>query len=432
MERVFSCIGLVALVGVAWLMSVKRRAFPWRVVLWGVGLQLLFGVVILLPAAGEVLFEWVDVGIRKLLSFSEAGSDFLFQTVQAHQISVIDHAGESHLETFIGRISPPLKSFAFWTLPTVIFFSALMTVLYHYGIMQRVVSFFARIMQHTMGTSGAESLSAAANIFVGQTEAPLVVRPFVQKMTVSELNAVMVGGFATIAGGVMAIYVGVLGSIPGIAGHLVMASIMSAPAALAIAKIMVPETEPSETLGQVKLKIERPDVNGLDALSRGALDGLRLALNIAAMLLVFVAMIAMVNAVIGGLGSLVGLDLSLERILGWAFAPFALLMGIPWEEATTVGMLLGEKMILTELIAFLHLSEIQSSLAPLSPRSAVIASYALCGFANFASIGIQIGGIGGIAPERRGDLAKVGFRAMIGGTLAAMMTGNVAGMLYTE
>ncbi|MEE2779095.1 MAG: nucleoside transporter C-terminal domain-containing protein [Myxococcota bacterium] len=431
MERLLSFVGLGALVGIAWLMSVDRKAIQWRPVLWGIGLQLLIGLVILLPQAGQSLFQWIDVGVNTLLSFSEAGSDFLFQTIEPHNVEVIGPDGVAASQTFIGHISPPLKTVAFWVLPSVIFFSALMSVLYHYGIMQRLVVAVAWVMQRTMGTSGAESLSAAANIFVGQTEAPLMIRPFVKDMTQSELHAVMVGGFATVAGGVMAIYVGVLGGIPGIAGHLVIASIMSAPAALAISKLMVPETEASLTQGSIQVNMGGDDVNGLDALSRGTLEGLQLALNIAAMLVVFVAMIAMVNGFLSLVGGLVGLELTLEGILGWIFSPVAFLMGVPWQDCAVVGQLLGEKLVLTELIAFFHLSEIINGGGELTPRSQVIASYALCGFANFASIGIQIGGIGGIAPERRGDLARIGLRAMIGGTLAAMMTGTVAGIMYT-
>jgi nucleoside transporter len=297
-ERVLSFVGLFGLVALAWLMSTDRRAVKWRPVVWGIALQLGLAVVILVPDAGQALFQGVDVGVRRLLSFSEAGSDFVFQTIEPHEITVI-HEGARETATYIGRISPPVKTLAFWILPTVVFFSALMALLYHYGLMQWLVALFGRVMQRTMGTSGAESLSAAANIFVGQTEAPLVVRPFVEHMTRSELNAVMVGGFATIAGGVMAIYVGVLGHIPGIAGHLVTASLMSAPAALAIAKLMVPETEIPRTMGKTDLRLERLDVNGIDALARGTLEGLQLALNIGAMLLVFVAVIAMVNAILG-------------------------------------------------------------------------------------------------------------------------------------
>lgn len=429
-ERVLSFVGLLLLVGVTWLLSTNRRAVRWRPVLWGVGLQILLGVVILVPDVGERIFERVDVAVTTLLGFAHEGSDFVFQTVEPHEITVVEPDGERVSKVVEGRISPPLKTFAFWSLPTVIFFSALMAVLYHYGVMQWVVTGFAWVVQRTMGTSGAESLSVASNIFVGQTEAPLVVRPFVHDMTTSELHAVMVGGFSTIAGTVLALYVGFLSDVPGIAGHLVTASIMSAPAALAVAKVMVPETGEPRTGRSVRVQFERIDTNGIEAISRGALDGLQLALNIAAMLLVFVAFIAMGNALLGALGSLAGLELSLERVLGWGFAPFAFLMGIPWEEAPTVGRLLGEKMVLTELVAFAHLGEIQDGAQALDERSAVIASYALCGFANFASIGIQIGGIGGIAPERRAELARLGLRAMLGGTLAAMMTGTVAGMLY--
>ncbi len=430
LERLTSLLGLFVLIGLAWLLSTNRREVRWRPVIWGVALQLIIGCIILLPTVGQELFQWIDVGIRKLLSFSEAGSDFLFQTVEHHDV-VVGEPGSEETKHFIGTISPPVKTFAFWILPTVIFFSAFMAVLYHYGVMQRLVAFFSKLMQMTMGTSGAESLSAASNIFVGQTEAPLVIQPFVKGMTLSELNAVMVGGFATIAGAVMAMYVGLLPDVPGIAGHLVTASLMSAPAALAIAKIMVPETGTPETMGVSEIKVARNDANGLDALARGTLDGLQLCLNIAAMLLVFIAMIAMCNAILSGLFGLAGVeDITLQRILGWLFAPLAWVMGIPWGEAETVGMLLGEKIVLTELIAFIHLGDIQSSAAPLSERSAVICSYALAGFANFASIGIQIGGIGGIAPSRRKDLARIGMRAMIGGAIAAMMTGTVAGMLF--
>jgi concentrative nucleoside transporter, CNT family len=428
MERLFSFLGLFGFVALAWALSTNRRAVNWHTVGWGLALQLGIASAILLPDFGQTLFAGVDSGVRGLLAFSEAGADFLFQTIEPHQIATASADGFQN-QVYIGRISPPLKTIAFWVLPSVIFFSALMALLYHYGLMQRLVTAFAKVMQKTMRVSGAESLSAAANIFVGQTEAPLVIRPFVGKMTDSELNAVMVGGFATVAGGVMAIYVGFLSDVPGIAGHLVTASIISAPAALAIAKVMVPETEVPVTSGEVELSYEKLDINGIDAISRGTLEGLRLALNIGAMLIVFVAIIAMVNGILGMLGGLVGWELSLQGLCGYLFFPLALLMGIPWEEAMTVGTLLGEKIILTELIAFTHLREIQMGAEALSERSAIISSYALCGFANFASIGIQIGGIGGIAPERRSDLARLGFRAMVGGTIAAMMTGAVAGVL---
>lgn len=433
MERLLSVVGLAALVGVAWLLSLNRKNVVWRPVIWGFLLQFAIALIVFSPGVGEFLFKITDVGVKTLLGFAEEGANFVFGTIQSHEITTINPVtGAKTVMVFQNQaMSPPMRNVAFWILPTVIFFSALMAVAYHYRLIQHLVRWMAWLMSKTLGTSGAESLSAAANIFVGQTEAPLVIRPYVQSMTLSELNAVMVGGFATVAGGVLALYVGFLDStMPNIAGHLVAASFMSAPAALAIAKVMVPEDGTPSTLGGVDYEVEQVDLNGIDALSRGTLDGLKLYLNILAMLLVFVAVIAMANAIIGGIGGWFGWELSLEGMLGYIFAPFAFLLGIPWDEALSVGTLLGEKLVLTELIAFGDLAQMQASANPLSPRSAVIASYALCGFANFASIGIQIGGIGGIAPERRGDLAKLGFRAMIGGTLAAMMTGGVAGILY--
>ena len=424
LPRLISVLGLFVMVGIAWILSTNRRAITWRPVIWGIALQLAFGVVVLSPALSEFFFVVVDGGVKQLLSFAEAGADFVFQSVQPHQ--VLD--GDGNPQFYVGTISPPVKTFAFWILPTIVFFSSIMAVLYHLGIMQRLVWVIALLMQKTMGTSGAESLSAAANIFVGQTEAPLVVAPFIDKMTKSELHAVMTGGFATVAGGVMAAYVSFLSDIPGIAGHLVTASIMSAPAALAISKVMVPETEVSQTAGGVHFSIERIDRNAIEAAARGASEGMRLAINVAAMLVAFVGIVAMLD---WGLGLLVlfGEPLSMARMLGWGFAPLAFLMGVPWAEAPLVGTLLGEKIVLTEFLAYIHLGEMMAGDTPqLSDRSAIIASYALCGFANFASIGIQLGGIGGIAPKRMGDLAELGIRAMIGGSLAAFMTATVAGM----
>jgi len=441
-----SFVGIGVLVGIGWLCSNDRGAVKWRPVLWGIALQLALAVVVLSPVLQDFFFDIVDGGVRRLLSFAEEGMSFVFQTVEPHQILSME--GES--ETFIGRVSPPVKTFAFWILPTIIFFSSLMAILYHIGLMQRLVTAVAWVMQRTMGTSGAETLSAAANIFVGQTEAPLVVEPYVKGMTRSELHAVMVGGFATVAGGVMAAYVAFLRDIPGIAGHLVTASIMSAPAALAFAKLLFPETEEPATAGEVQANFVSQDRNVIEAAARGANQGMRLAINVAAMLIAFVALIAMVDWFLalvpvgfcdggtrfGAFASLVGADgtcdpLSLSLILGWLFSPLAFAMGVPWSEAMIVGQLLGEKIVLTEFVAYVHLGEILAadSGVVLSERSAIISSYALCGFANFASIGIQLGGIGGIAPERMGDLAELGVRAMIAGSLAAFMTATIAGIL---
>jgi CNT family concentrative nucleoside transporter len=430
-QRALSIFGIAVLLFLAWLLSQNRRSIRWRPVVVGILLQISLAIVVLSPTVGQFFFTVVNESVSRLMSFSEAGSDFLFQTTEPHEVTTVDLAtGEKTTKTYIGHISPPLKTVAFWILPTIIFFSALMNILYHLGVMQWLVRWTALIMQKTMGTSGSESLSAAANIFVGQTEAPLVVRPFVAGMTRSELNAIMVGGFATVAGGVLAVYVGFLSkAIPDIAGHLVIASIMSAPAALAVAKIIFPETEESETQAGAELKVERPDVNVMEALSRGATDGMKLAANVAAMLVAFVAMIALSNYLLGLVGQPLNLDLSLEGILGWLFAPIAWCMGVPSHECLQVGRLFGEKLVLTELIAYSHLAENLRSADPLSYRSAVISSYALCGFANFASIGIQIGGIGGIAPERRADLAKLGLLAMLGGTIAALLTATIAGII---
>ncbi len=425
-DRAVSLAGLAVFLAVAWLLSEKRGAIRWRPVLWGTGLQLALGLLVLTPALQRLFFDVVDGGVRRLLSFSEAGASFVFQSIEPHQI--LGPGGQP--ETFVGRISPPVKTFAFWILPSIVFFSSLMRVLYHLGIMQRVVWGLAWVMQKTMKTSGAETLSVAANVFVGQTEAPLLVKPFVERMTRSELSVVMVGGFATVAGGVMAAYVAFLKDVPGIAGHLMTASLLSAPAALAVSKIMVPETGTPETTGTLTVTVESTDENAIAAAARGATDGARLVLNVGAMLIAFVGLIAMADFVLGVV-SVAGAPLSLSRMLGWVFAPAAFAMGIPWSECAIIGKLLGEKLVLTEFIAYVHLGELASSpTTVISERTAIITSYALCGFANFASIGIQIGGIGGIAPNRIGDLADLGFRAMIGGSLAAFMTACVAGALH--
>ena len=389
----------------AFILSNNRKQINYRIVGWGLSLQFLFGVFILKTPFGKPLFGFFDKVITRLISFSDAGSDFLFKSLIP---------GVGYHEAMV--------NFAFRALPTIIFFSSLMTVLYHFGVIQFIIKWIARIMQKTMGTSGSETLSVAANIFVGQTEAPLLIRPFIRTMTQSELMAVMTGGFATVAGGILALYVIWLKDIPGIAGHLLAASVMSAPAAMVVAKIIYPETDLSETSGDLNIKIEKPDSNTMEALGRGATEGLKLAANVAAMLVAFVALVAMINYL------LTFADTSLQGILGFVFRPLAWAMGISWDEAQMVGVLMGEKITLTELIAYSDLRDLKLEHA-ISDRSAIIASYALCGFANFASIGIQLGGIGGMAPERRKDLAALALKAMLGGALASWMTASIAGIL---
>ena len=398
-------IGMIFLLGIAFILSNNRRQINYRIVGWGLSLQFIFGILILKTPLGKPLFGFFDKVITKLISFSDSGSDFLFKSLVP---------GVGYHEAMV--------NFAFRALPTIIFFSSLMTVLYHFGVIQFIVKWISRVMQKSMRTSGSETLSVAANIFVGQTEAPLMIRPFIHSMTQSELMAVMTGGFATVAGGVLALYVIWLKDIPGIAGHLLAASVMSAPAAMVVAKIIYPETDLSETSGDLNIVIEKPDSNAMEALGRGATEGLKLAANVAAMLVAFVALIAMVNYL------LTFADTSIQGILGFIFQPLAWAMGIPWEEAQMVGVLMGEKITLTELIAYSDLRDLRLEQA-ISDRTAIIASYALCGFANFASIGIQLGGIGGIAPERRKDLAALALKAMLGGALASWMTASIAGIL---
>jgi concentrative nucleoside transporter, CNT family len=413
-ERLISLLGLFSMIGLAWLMSSHRRRIPWRVVFGGLALQFVFALLILRTGPGHMTFVWMGDFFKQILSYVDDGAAFMF--------NIYPRPGDDPL--------PPIytlwRSFAFGVLPTVIFFSSLMAILYHVGFMQKVVQFFAWIMQKTLGTSGAESLSTAANIFVGQTEAPLVIRPYVKEMTMSELNAVMVGGFATIAGGVLAAYVAM-----GVnAGHLITASVISAPAALLIAKVMQPETEQSKTMGTVQLAVEKTSVNVVEAAAGGASDGMKLALNIAAMLIAFVALVQMGNGLFSWVGHWFGYDgdaaWSMQRAFGLVFAPLAWLMGIPWKECTLAGEIIGTKTVLNEFVAF---ADLATRRAAFSERSFTILTYALAGFANFSSIGIQLGGIGGIAPERRSDLARLGLRAMIGGTLAAFMTACVAGLL---
>jgi len=404
MGRFIGVLGIFAILGIAYLLSNDKKNIDFRIIIWGLTLQLLFGIFILITPFGKPIFSWFDKLIKKLLGFSQEGSEFLFA-------SFMD-----------GKMHPAVINFAFAVLPTVVFFSALMAVLYHLGIMQKIIKVVALIMQKTMKTSGPETTSISANIFVGQTEAPLVIRPFISKMTNSELMAVMTGGFATVAGGVMAIYVGMLENVPGIAGHLMAASIMSAPAALVIAKIMYPEKNKNKINESIDLKTISNEENVLEALGNGATDGLKLAANIAAMLIAFVALISLTNYMLSIIHT------SLEDILGYIFMPLAYLMGAPWSESQILGSLLGQKIVLTELIAYMNLSNMTVGV-DISEKTAILASYALCGFANFASIGIQLGGIGSIAPERKKDLAKLVTKAMFGGALASWLTATIAGIL---
>ncbi len=423
MNNLISLLGVVVLLGVAWAFSNDRRRFPWRVAGWGLGLQFSLAVVLLRTTWGGAVFGAARSFVTRLLSFTDAGASFLWGNLYRTSPELVANANPEagYLQvtnSATGQLMPIGTVFIIHVLPTIIFFSSLMALLYHLGVMQRIITGVAWVMRRTMGTSGSESLSCAANIFVGQTEAPFVIKPFLPTATNSELMAIMVGGFATVAGGVMAAYVRF-----GIdAGHLLAASVMSAPAALVIAKIMHPEQEESPTRGAVSLHVPREYANVLDAAAGGAGIGLKLAANVGAMLLAFIALVAMINY---GLG-LVGL--SLQQIFGQIFAPVAWVMGVPWSEAHVFGNLLGTKIAINEFMAYIDLGAAVSD-GTLSPRSVTIATYALCGFANFSSIAIQIGGIGTVAPTRRADVARLGLKAMFGGALASWLTATIAGVL---
>lgn len=417
--------GVLVLLGIGYALSSDRKSIRWRVVIGGVALQVLLVTLFLVFPSTTGLFQTLAKIATKVMSFSDAGAEFIF-------------GEELVTNKAVGFV------FAIHVLPTIIFFASLMSVLYHIGFMQRIVWAMAWVMNRTLGVSGAESLAMAANVFVGQTEAPLVVRPYVSDMTRSELMTLMIGGFATIAGGVFAAYVAMLGGDDAeqrieFARHLLMASVMSAPAAFVMAKLILPETEKSKTSGDVRHTFERTTTNILDAATTGASDGLRLAANVGAMLLALIALISGVDYVLQWIGELpviqpllikAGLDsLSLRSILGLLFSPLAWTMGVESGDVRAVGSLLGEKIVLTEFIAYDSLSKNIHSANPMQPRSAMIAAYALCGFANFGSIAIQLGGIGGIAPERRRDLASLGLRAMVGGAMASFMTATIAGIV---
>ena len=399
-------LGVFTILGLAYLLSNNRSLIKLRIICWGLGLQFFFAVIILkIPFIQSKIF-FIDNIVKTLISFSDQGSNFLF-------------------ESFVPGVGyhVAMVNFAFRALPVIIFFSSLISVTYYFGIIQFVVKWFAKIMEKSMKTSGPETLSVSANIFVGQTEAPILIRPYISKMTNSELMAVMIGGFATVAGSVLALYVLWLSDIEGIAGHLLTASIMSAPAALVIAKIIYPETVKSNTSENFNVNVEVRAENAMDALGIGATDGLKLAANVGAMLIAFISIISMVNYSLEYF-----FNINMQEIMGFIFSPLAWTMGIPWEEAATVGALMGEKIVLTELIAYSNLSELINNNS-ISERAAIITSYALCGFANFGSIGIQLGGIGGMAPERKKDLSKLALKSMLGGALASWLTATIAGIL---
>ncbi|ACF50347.1 NupC/NupG family nucleoside CNT transporter [Stenotrophomonas maltophilia] len=419
----FGLFGLAVLIGITWLFSNNKRAVDWKLVATGITLQIAFAALVILVPGGRDVFDALGHGFVKVLSFVNEGSKFIFG-------SLMDVKNYGFI-------------FAFQVLPTIIFFSALMGVMYHLNVMQGIVRVMAWSITKVMRVSGAETTSVCASVFIGQTEAPLTVRPYIAKMTQSELLTMMIGGMAHIAGGVLAAYVGMLGGGDPVqqafyAKHLLAASIMAAPATLVVAKLLIPETGTPLTRGTVKMEVEKTSSNIIDAAAAGAGDGLKLALNIGAMLLAFIALIALLNAPLTWIGEVTGLaaqigkPTNLSTIFGYVLAPIAWVIGTPWADATTVGSLIGQKVVINEFVAYTELSQIvngQVAGVSLSDEGRLIATYALCGFANFSSIAIQIGGIGGLAPERRHDLAKFGLRAVLGGTIATFMTATIAGVL---
>ena len=413
----FGLFGLAVLISVAFAFSSNKKSVDWKQIAAGVGLQLDFAVFVILVPGGREFFDAISRVFVKIIDFALIGGQFIFGDL-------------SNAEEF-GFI------FAFQVLPTIIFFASLMGVLYHIGLMQKIVQGMAWVMLKVLRVSGSESLSVAANVFIGQTEAPLVVRPYISKMTESELFTMMVGGMATIAGAVLAAYIAMLGGTDEAqrlfyARHLLAASVMAAPATIVIAKLLRPETEESLTKGTVHLEVEKTATNVIEAAANGAADGVKLSLNVGGMLLAFFALITMINFPLAWIGQVTGIEtvigqtLSLSIILGYILSPLAWIIGIPWSEAVLVGGLIGEKIVINEFVAYMHLGEIKQTL---SQHSVLISTYALCGFANFSSIAIKLGGIGGLAPNRRSDIARLGMRAVLGGTLATMMTATIAGVL---
>ncbi|MFI5093247.1 MAG: nucleoside transporter C-terminal domain-containing protein [Candidatus Acidiferrum sp.] len=422
MGRFTGVLGLLTMLGLAYLFSTERKAIKLKTVLWGLGLQLSFAIFVLRVAAGRDLFQWAGQKVNLLLGYAFYGSQFVF--------------GELGLPSTANSnfpASPEHFLFAFQVLPTIIFIAAFFALLYHIGVMQLIIRAAAWIMTRVMGASGAESLNVAASIFMGQTEAPLTIRPFLNKLTKSELMVVMTSGMAHVSGGIMAAYIAF-----GIkAEFLLTAVIMTAPGTLLMAKMLVPETEQPLTAGRVEMPEMEKETNFLGAISRGTVDGLHLALNVGAMLISFIALLYLANALMGGAHNwfaihprlhLTWFPSSLQQIFGWVFAPIAWLIGIPWHECMAMGNLLGTRMVINEVVAFQQLGEYIKA-STFDPRAARIATFALCGFANFSSIGIQIGGIGALAPEQRGQLAKFGIRAMLAGTMANLMSASIVGIL---
>lgn len=411
-----SLLGVVTFVALAWLLSAHKRLFPRRTVLWGLGLQFAFALLVLRTTAGKALFAFTGNAIQKLIQFSNEGCKFVFGPLADGDLLTQKFGPGNGLV------------FAVLLTGTIIIVSSLSTLLYHWGVLQKVVHAIAWVMRKALRTSGSETLSAAANIFMGQTEAPLLIKPYVPRMTRSELLCMMVGGMATIAGGVAAVYarLGQEAGHPDVAGFLLTASVLNAPAALLMAKILLPETELSETAGSAPHDPPRTTVNSVDALCRGAGDGMMMAINVIAMLIAFVAVVALANFLITEPQRLLGATdpVTLQKLFGWLNAPIAWLIGVPGHDCVAVGQVLGERVVLNEFIGYLSLNKLT-----VEPRSYALATFALCGFANFASIAIQVGGIGSLAPERRGEMARLGFKAMLGGLLACYLSASVAGVL---
>jgi len=443
MDIIHGIIGMLGLIFIAWLFSNNKRNVNWNLVSRGLALQLGLGIFIIKGAQmGEffaplewprLLFSFISSLFVQLLDFTTQGSRFIFG----------DLALSPGMEGSMGSF------FAFQVLPTIVFFASITTILYHYGVLQVIVEYMAKGMRKLMGVSGAESLSVTGNIFVGQTESPLLIKPFIEGMTRSELLAVMTGGMATIAGGIMAVYIQMLGDTYAVvnevsieyarqlfAEQLLGASIMAAPGALLVAKIFYPEDSTPETMGDINAKVEKADQNGIEAATSGASEGLKLALNVGAMLLAFIAIIALINSVLMWFGDATYLtsiipaeNFNLETLLGWIFAPIALLIGIPMDDVLATGGLMGIKIVSTEFIAYLGLLELIQQQV-IEPKTIAMATFALCGFANFASIAIQIGGIGGLAPGRKAELAEFGIKAVIAGSIVNLMNAAIAGMLF--